>query len=93
MVHYPIARYWKTNCQVISDELQLKYIGEHFRRQSDSCSGLGEEICDAPHPPCHRKQSALSLFLTRFALLSSTEVTMTSSMSQGHSHKIMFLPP
>jgi hypothetical protein len=89
------ARYQKTICEAISDELHIEGIAEWLCRQSDSWSGNGEETCDAPDPVHQRKQSVLSSHLTRLASLSSAEVTTVSSivtkvvLSQGCSHKSM----
>jgi hypothetical protein len=86
------ARYRKTTCEAISDELHLEGIAERLCRLSDSWFGVGEETSDAPDPPRQRKRSALSWHLTGLALLSSAEVATVSSivttfvLSQGHSH-------
>jgi hypothetical protein len=45
--HGAASRYWKTICEVISDELHLEGIAERLCRQS----GIGEETCDAPDLP------------------------------------------
>jgi hypothetical protein len=38
------ARYQKTICEAISDELHLEGIAEQLCRQSDSWSGVGEKL-------------------------------------------------
>jgi hypothetical protein len=58
--HGAEARYRKTICEAVSDELHLKCVAERLYRQTDSLSGVGEESHDAPDPPRHRKRSALS---------------------------------
>jgi hypothetical protein len=60
------ARYQKTICEVISDELHLKDVAEQLCRQSDSWSGIGEETRDAPDPPHQRKQSSSSMDVQPF---------------------------
>jgi hypothetical protein len=52
------ARYRKTICEAVSDELHLEGVVERLCRQSDSWSGVGEETRDAPAPPRQRKRSA-----------------------------------
>jgi hypothetical protein len=74
------ARYRKTICEAVSDELHLEGVAERLCRQSDSWSGIGEETRDVPDPPCQRKQSVLSRHLTGLALLSSVEVTTAYSL-------------
>jgi hypothetical protein len=74
--HGAEARYWKTICEAVSDELHLESIAERLCRQSDSWSGIGEETRDAPDPRRQRKRSALSWHLTGLASLSLAEVTM-----------------
>jgi hypothetical protein len=53
------ARYRKTICEAVSDELHLEGVAERLCRQSDSWSGVGEETRDTPDPPRQRKRSAL----------------------------------
>jgi hypothetical protein len=55
------ARYWKTICEAISDELHLEGVAERSCRQSDSWSGVEEETCNAPDPPRQRKRSSSSM--------------------------------
>jgi hypothetical protein len=45
------ARYRKTICEAVTVELHLEDVAERLCRQSDSWSGVGEEIRDAPDPP------------------------------------------
>jgi hypothetical protein len=52
------ARYWKTVCEAVSDELHLEGVAERLCRQSDSWSGVGEETYDAPDPPHQRNRSS-----------------------------------
>jgi hypothetical protein len=84
------ARYWKTICEALSDELHLEGVAERLCRQFDSWSGVEEETRYAPDPPRQRERSVLSWHLTGLASLSSAEVTMASSivttfvLSQGH---------
>jgi hypothetical protein len=53
MAHFRGAetRYRKTMCEAVSDELNLEGVAERLCRQSDSWSGVGEEIRDAPDAP------------------------------------------
>jgi hypothetical protein len=53
------ARYRKTICEAVSDELHLEGVAERLYRQSDSWSGVGEETRGAPDPPRQRKRSAI----------------------------------
>jgi hypothetical protein len=46
------ARYRKTICEAVSDEMHLEGVAERLCRQSDSWSGVGEETRDAPDPHC-----------------------------------------
>jgi hypothetical protein len=90
--HGAEARYQKTVCEAVSDELHLEGVAERLCRQFDSWSGVGEETRDAPDPSSQRKRSALSWHFTGLASLTSAEV-MTASfivttfvLSQGRSH-------
>jgi hypothetical protein len=58
--HGTEARYRKTICEAISDELHLKDVAEQLCTQSDSWSGIEEETRDAPDPQRQRKQSSSS---------------------------------
>jgi hypothetical protein len=49
------ARYQKTFCEAISNELHLEGITERLCRQFDSWSGVGEETRDTPEPLHQRK--------------------------------------
>jgi hypothetical protein len=51
------ARYRKTICEAVSDEVHLEGVAERLRRQSDSWSGAREETRDASDPPRQRKRS------------------------------------
>jgi hypothetical protein len=73
------ARYRKTICEAVSNELHLEGVAEQLCRQSDSWSGIGEETRDAPNPPCQRKWSVLSWHLTGLASLSSFSACFCSS--------------
>jgi hypothetical protein len=53
--HGAEARYWKTICEAVSDELHLEGTAERLCRQFDSWSGIGEETRDAPDPLHQRK--------------------------------------
>jgi hypothetical protein len=92
------ARYLKTICEAVSDEMHLERIAQQLFRQSDSWSGVGEKTRDAPDPPHQRKWSALSWHLTGLASLLSVKVMTASSavktfvLSQCRSHKPMNHP-
>jgi hypothetical protein len=49
------ARYRKTICEAVSDEVHLEGVGERLCRQSDSWPGVGEETRDTPDPPRQSK--------------------------------------
>jgi hypothetical protein len=61
--HGAEARYRKTICEAVSDDLNLKGVAEQLCRQSDLWSGNGEETRDAPDPPRQRKWTTLSWHL------------------------------
>jgi hypothetical protein len=46
--HGAEARYQKTICEAIPNELHLKGIAEQFCRQCDACSGLAINPCFIP---------------------------------------------
>jgi hypothetical protein len=49
------ARYRKTICEAVSDEVHLEGVAERLCRQSDSWLGVGEETRDTPDPTRQRK--------------------------------------
>jgi hypothetical protein len=60
------ARYRKTICEAVSDELHLEGVAERSCRQSDSWSGVREETRDTPDPPRQRKRSSSSMDVRPF---------------------------
>jgi hypothetical protein len=64
--HGAEARYWKTICGAISNELLLEGVAEQLCRQFDSWSGVWEETHDAPDPLRQRKQSSSSMDVRSF---------------------------